>query len=254
MSKKNQALRFKKEIEILKEQRPDVFCLQEVTTKFLELLLAESWMREQYCVSDKPGFGYGRYGLLICTRLKFLSLTRCTLPSQQSRYVLVAKLRCGEDNLWVSTSHLESKPQNTIVRIEQMKLIFNEFITDCDQVLFMGDFNCDDQKANTENRNIPDAFTDCWCAVHAPTEDKQLNRGTKGGTGTSARQAQRLDRILIKSTTWRPTKFGFLGDEAFHYVSDGGGGQKPVYPSDHKGIVTIVERTNLKPRKGKNTS
>ena len=47
--------RFRALLAVVRAQHPDVVCIQETVLDSLEMMLAEPWVRAEYCVSDARG-------------------------------------------------------------------------------------------------------------------------------------------------------------------------------------------------------
>jgi len=99
----------------------DVVCLQEVTPTFLEWMLAESWVREHYFLSD---INISPYGVLIASRktLQPPLFRVFSLPSKMSRILLRAEYRLNDEHVCVGTFQLESHSDSD-VRLQQLAAI-----------------------------------------------------------------------------------------------------------------------------------
>ena len=120
----------------------------------------------------------------------------------------------------MSCVHLTSG-LNAHTRAQQLDAL-RATVSDCDTALICGDFNAcrpaDDASAERGG------FTDLWPAVH----------GVRGG---ATMRGFRLDRICLRSRTFRPAAVRVVGAEALPVP---GGGGRPITISDHAGLVASI--------------
>lgn len=174
-SEKNWFRRAHALFQLISNKDPDFVCLQEVTPKFLTLLLQQSWIREKYFVSDGNGCATVMpYGVVILSKLPFVSLSIYTMPSNMGRRFLLGSVQVHNEIIYVGTVHLESM-QNAPIRILQLECI-HSIIKDLKHVFVMGDFNF--TSYNKENNYIAlfgyvDAWKEKYYSSEMPIDYKQ---------------------------------------------------------------------------------
>jgi endonuclease/exonuclease/phosphatase family metal-dependent hydrolase len=129
----NLQIRTKEICKIILENNPDFISLQEVTNSSYQIL-HDNLSDYYYFISEHP-WKCG-YGCLILSKIKPLSTEVVNFPSRMNRNLLI----CKYNNITISTSHLESLPQNHTFRKEQLNIIKNKF-KDESNIVFMGDTN-----------------------------------------------------------------------------------------------------------------
>jgi endonuclease/exonuclease/phosphatase family metal-dependent hydrolase len=231
--------RFQALLGVVRAQRPDVVCLQEIIPESLEMLLAEPWVREGYRVSDVTGDTLDSYGVVMLSRLPVRALTLHELPSHMGRRLLVAELAAGPGGIVVGTVHLESLKHNGDARAEQLEVIFPLLKAVGPDAVLVGDFNfCSSWTA--ENANLDPELVDLWPALRgrAPgyTEDPDVNVMLRNVQAKAKRV--RFDRVLLRSAggAWRPRSIELLGTEPIAESSP------DVFPSDHFGLVAVIDQ------------
>lgn len=211
---------------IIDNLHPHFACLQEVTPRFVALLREQEWFQRDYVCSDAIGTTVNPYGVLMLTRLPVKRFVLHTLPTNMGRKLLVAETIVNGELFRVSTVHLESL-QNPKYRKAQLNLIYPILSADgCRHSAVMGDFNfCSE---SVENANIHEDYQDVWPTVHG-TSDQAVEEGKTRGE-------QRLDRILVRSPSFKPSSIRKLGTEP---ISDA---TPHVFPSDHFGLFATATR------------
>jgi endonuclease/exonuclease/phosphatase family metal-dependent hydrolase len=230
--------RFRALLGVARTQRPDVICLQEITSASLKMLLTEPWIREGYRISDAAGDTFDSYGVVILSRLPVRSLVLHELPSHMGRRLLIAELAAGPRRLVVGTVHLESLKHNPDLRAEQLAIIFPLLRAAGPDAVLVGDFNfCSSWPE--ENANLDPEFTDLWPALRGRepgyTEDTRVNVMLSNVKPKA--KTVRFDRVLLRSAggAWRARSIALLGTEP---ISD----EAPdTFPSDHFGLVAVIE-------------
>jgi endonuclease/exonuclease/phosphatase family metal-dependent hydrolase len=220
----------------LKAADADILAFQEAAPWFLERLLAEPWVRDAY---HRAPLGEGHRapgGVFVLSRFHLHAAATRPLPGRQGRAVLVVDLHVGERHLLVATAHLESFLEDGPVRAKQLGVIFG-LLEGAREAVFLGDFNFGDGE-EPETGALDQRFVDVW---------KALRSGDSGFTwdiekSPMARAAsfpgepsRRLDRILLRSGSWKPASIRILG--AAPVDAEG-----QLFPSDHFGLVAELTR------------
>mmetsp|Transcript_2692 Transcript_2692/g.9534 ORF Transcript_2692/g.9534 Transcript_2692/m.9534 type:complete len:303 (+) Transcript_2692:280-1188(+) len=212
---------------IVDSLHPHFVCLQEVTPRFVALLREQEWVQRDYYCSDAIGTTVNPYGVLMLSRLPVSRFVLHTLPTNMGRKLLVAETMVNGELFRVSTVHLESL-QNPLYRKAQLGLIYPILSRGgCKHSAVMGDFNfCSE---STENpTNIKNDYLDMWPTVHGLSEEA-IEEG-------KTRVDHRLDRILVRSPSFKPSSIRKLGTEP---ISDA---TPHVFPSDHFGLFATATR------------
>ena len=187
-------------LSALRTLGPAVLCFQEVTRKVaVDIQQAlPSWSS-----SDAgDGRSVGRYGLMILVppHLK-VRFSRHYLPTQMGRDLLVAEL----EGLTVGTVHLESL-DNQAMREVQLAAC-EELSRQWPNMVLLGDFNLfSKESARCLKRQLPQ-FVDVWPILQQESGNTWRSHGRN-------RQKSRLDRVLAKFCSWRPTGLQLMFDEA----------------------------------------
>ena len=200
---------------------------EEVTPKFLRILKIESWVQDDYYISDSLS---GNYGVVILSKC-LLKFELEFLKSKMGRNFLFGDCEINNRKFRFGTSHLESLHNNSETRRTQIKEISQYYQgTDC---IFTGDFNIqadNTQDAQTLTNVIP--LYDVWKSLHPDlpgyTYDSDTNSMIK-----YPKQA-RFDRFLFKSVNWTVSQLEIIGTEKVRV------GDVFIYPSDHFGLKAIL--------------
>lgn len=184
----------------------DIFCLQEVTASLLEYIKADSYIRENYVLTNVDTTVHPRncwYGVLMLIRkggFKGLQYRLPMVESHQGRDLLVHVTRINNELVAFSTIHLESCVENSEFRLQQLRTIFQHFRQLRDDygvhhAFLMGDMNFDPK--DEEQKELTKVFhtIDSWLYLHPDvpgyTEDPKKNIFRKG------QQQRRYDRIFV---------------------------------------------------------
>lgn len=220
-------------LQLVEVCNPDIIALQEVTPPFLEYLLAQNWVRQQYAISEALGITVDSYGVVMLSRITPLQLVLYELTSLMNRHLLVAELGLNTEHTAIGTVHLESKSPFAAMRGQQLREVFGVLQQER-HVLLMGDFNfCSSWKE--EQERIPDTYRDMWSVLHPDlsghTEDTNINTMRLEHTGKH--KSVRFDRMLVRSMRpgWSPVAIELLGTNAIAVELPN------VFPSDHFGLV-----------------
>jgi endonuclease/exonuclease/phosphatase family metal-dependent hydrolase len=230
------AERFPRLLDILREADADVVALQEVRPWSLELLWNEPWVRERYEGTTAAGEPFVARGLYILSKLPFEDVAWKLLPGSQLRMVLVARLRVDGRSLAVGDVHLESPLRSSRTRATQLAAVF-PMLEGADDAVILGDFNFGDGE-EPETSCLDERYADLWIALrpggHGFTWNIEKSPMARAGS-FRGEASRRLDRILLRSSHWRPKSVRIVGDEPV--TADG-----KVFPSDHFGLVATLVR------------
>lgn len=217
-------------LDLLERADADVIALQEVAPWFLDELSGEAWVRRRYHGTEIDGRLAAPGGQYILTKLAIERSAVEVLPGEPRRTVLVAWLRAGSDRLAVATTHLESLLDDGPVRARQLDRIFS-MLGDGTDAVVLGDFNFGD--GEPEEARIPPSYVDLWTALRPgePGFTWDMERSPMARQGSfDGERSRRLDRILVRSARWVPSRIEIVGDAAI----DAAGG---LFPSDHFGLL-----------------
>ncbi len=224
---------------------PDIIALQEVTPRQLEQILAAEWVRSDFLVSDVSGTTLRPHGVLLLSRLPIHDITLCRLPSRKDRKLLTALIDTGHERISVGNLHLESSPNNQLLRLAQLKRVLSHQSA-AKHALLMGDFNFD-PRSDAEQRPLGRNYIDLWRALSSGagaghTVDSSRNR--MRFLHKHKHKHVRFDRILLRSVApgWAPRSIRLLGTEPISPSTP------DTYPSDHFGLTAVIERqADIKP-------
>jgi len=220
-------------MKVLQESDADVIALQEVVPWFTALLAKEDWAKAYQTTKIKPEDAGGQY-FLSKTAIDKASVHK--LPGPQGRTVLVVTLRIGGRRLDVATTHMESPLQDGPVRAKQIESILSR-LRDADDAVFLGDLNFGD--GETEEKKIDAAYVDVWKSLKPNdagfTWNIESSDMSKKGS-FPGEKSRRLDRILLRSSVWKPKEIRIVGDQPVVP------GKKDLFPSDHFGLVGTLSR------------
>ncbi|MFE5324963.1 poly(A) polymerase [Embleya sp. NPDC056575] len=207
----------------------DVIALQEVEPDLIALLTAEPWLRAAYTMDTDPaGRDIADSGLVLLSRLPVREAARHVLGPFKA--VAAITVDTGATPLVVAVTHLTSDhaQDGPGRRRVELAALADGFAGVPDDLVVVGDFN--DGTAGPTGPAAALGLTDAWTRVHGPddhtpTFDPGVNPLAAIGSRTG--RAARLDRILLRTGTWRTEAAVLQGDEA---DPDG------LYISDHFGV------------------
>jgi len=217
--------------DIMKQTKADIICLQEVIPRFVQKLVKETWLQDNYYISDCDGSTVGSYGVMILSKIPVNQFVEYQLNSEMERSLLTAELIINSQNIKVATVHLESLDFSAPLRKEQLQKIF-PLLKDVTTSLFMGDFNfCSSWKK--EQENLDPEYQDIWDVIYPS--------GPLGATigpnyPSPKYPPARFDRILIRSLnqSWKCQEVQLLGDKKVGIENN-----RDIFPSDHLGLLGI---------------
>jgi len=222
---------------IVEQKSPDVVCLQEVTPTINLLLLAQSWTHAYY-VSDPEGKELVGYGVMILSKYRFHELMLRQFPTKLGRKALLGTLLVKDSpQVVIATFHLESYPEDVLIRQDQMKLLA-ELTADMSHVIICGDTNI---AYENEDKHLGDRFGDAWKVLHqSSAEDEERNPGSTFDTVANSmtkkycnfKAQNRIDRLYYTHATIRPLSMEIIGTQPIG---------PDVFPSDHFGIFVTLQ-------------
>lgn len=236
-------------LHIIKDNKPDVACFQEVTFDFFDIIKKNNELLKYYDFSLDPlantqtvanYLGSHNYGVLMLVKKELKA--HFTLykfnNSKMERRILAAKITKNEREILLSTTHLESLLGNSAVRASQL-LDINNLHANASEAIFTGDLNL----STTDNNNgllekkLPN-FTDTWKLLHpnlpGHTFDGTINKMIGGAS------RMRYDRVLFKSQQNILAKsIEIIGNKIIGYHENNVA--RPIFPSDHYGLLAIFE-------------
>ncbi len=222
---------------ILRDSDADVMALQEVGANgewFMAQLEKEDWAKKYYRVGANPGECGGQF---ILSKLPAEAAICYGLPGKQRRTVLIATLLTAAGPFKLATTHMESPPRkDKVVRASQLDKIFEKLGRDGDAAL-LGDVNFGD--GEPEGARLDPAYTDIWRKLrpkeHGFTWDNEKS-GLADSTRFPGEPSRRLDRVLVRSKTWKAGSIKIIGDKPTD------AGKNDMFPSDHFGLSGTLTR------------
>jgi tyrosyl-DNA phosphodiesterase 2 len=218
---------------LMQESDADIIALQEVGDWFVALLQKEAWAGKYY-LANSAAESCG--GNSILSKFPVTSAGCLPLPGRQGRTALLATLDVAGRKMTVATTHMDSQLASGEIRGRQLDVIF-EHLAHAQDAVMLGDLNFGDGEG--EDKKIPADYVDLWKALK-PGDPGYTWDIEKSGMAYESRfvgePSRRLDRILIKSTVWKPKDTRIIGDAPVF------AGNKDLFPSDHFGLVGTVTR------------
>lgn len=219
----------------LRDARPDVIAVQEATTWFSTALAGEPWakgLQRVPVVTDQAFPG----GLAVFTRVAVVRAQVVELPTGMGRCGMLVELSLGQSSLGIGVVHLDSHLEDGPIRSRQLQAMGRAFAGQQHAVL-LGDFNFGD--GGREEQDVPPGFIDAWDVLHPgnPGFTWDIERSPMARRGSFPNEpSRRLDRVLVRSSTWRATAMTLLGTEP---LPDTNG---EVFPSDHFGVRVVLTK------------
>ena len=197
-------------IEMLRDVRADVICLQEITSEVLQIITSDSWVTKNYHIADPNGEMFEGYGLVILSTFPFSSVN-CWHYNDTSmgRYLLEGQIVLpNKKRMHFGCVHLESLNQ---ARRRREQLIFSTRVLEqqieiggSEGGLLMGDFNFDG-KRNWDIRSTPlenlvmkeiSDWKDVWEVHHPDSDGFTFDTTTNEMIASMSKERMRYDRIL----------------------------------------------------------
>lgn len=222
-------------LTLLREADADIIALQEVAPWFMRLLHEQPWVRAYHetTVDGVRAFPGGQY---ILSRYPIRDCSASVLPGRQRRTVLYADVEIGDMAMRVATTHMESFLDDGPVRAKQLDLIFGG-LRGVEHALFLGDFNFGD--GEPEGASLDPAYRDLWLGLRSgePGFTWDIDKSDLARESSFVGEpSRRLDRILLRSKTWRGRSIEIIGDEPV------APGKRDLFPSDHFGLSAELVR------------
>lgn len=251
--------------KILDESKADAIALQEVSPWFLDALRKQPWFAK-YRLAKPDGDDPVPGGLVLLSKYEIQKAAYTTLPGRLGRGVLTASIRIpvsaarqtdpkepeprpdetrrppapskgSEQALAIATVHLESFLDDGEVRAAQLGIAF-ELLKEAGDAVLLGDFNFGDAD-RWETEALDRTYADLWPTLKPKDPGFTWNIESSGLAKRNSfpdEPSRRLDRILVRSQTWRPSDVRIVGDRPVEP------GRKDLFPSDHFGVVGTLER------------
>lgn len=177
--------RYPEILDYLEEQNVDVICLQEVTESFLNFLRIHSLSSEFNIFHEKQEHWYRN---IILAKTKVENDGIIDLPTRLGRsapYII-------SEGVSIFSLHLESMPEDSSYRLEQLKTILS--FLDTGSYILCGDMNFGDQ--DSEQYFVEDNFNDVGKSSGELTYDINRNK-IAARTKFDNERSRRLDRFLV---------------------------------------------------------
>jgi endonuclease/exonuclease/phosphatase family metal-dependent hydrolase len=198
-------------INIIRQLSPDVVCLQEITSDFLEYM--EKNLQE-YTITKPPSmFDKSYYNIGILTKLSPTSSNYVRFQStNMGRGILLIEL----DKVCIATVHLESSEMFTNTRIKQLRECFH-ILNAHPNCILVGDFNFGD--GAPENSEIQSGYMDIWNELHSVEDGHTM-------PSNGYYPSNRIDRMVVKKSLLQPQSICKVGTQPVN----------GLIPSDHYGL------------------
>ena len=224
-------------LNLLEESGADVIALQEVGRSWRDALLGAAWVKASYGWTREGASPLVPNGNFILSRHPIRKASSATLPGRQGRTGLKAVIDVGGRELAVATTHMESRLEDGPVRAKQLDALFR-LLRDAEDAVLLGDLNFGDGE-EPETTHLEKAYADLWLSLRPGeagfTWNIEASEMARKGSFPGER-SRRLDRILVRSTAWKPKAVRIIGDQP---VTPG---DRKLFPSDHFGVVGVIER------------
>ncbi|WPB79650.1 poly(A) polymerase [Archangium violaceum] len=233
-------------ISLLRSVDADVIALQEVTAPFLRALLEKQWVREHYFVSDGPDASTVEpYGQVLLSRYPFASLSQCVFS--RDKRIIAGELALPGGSLWVASPHLTSNrdPVRAKARTVQVQALIEwaHSLGESPDIALVGDFNFGDDAPEVQEFQKA-GFVDAWTALRPGDAGYTFDpsRNTLAALTTTSGRRQRLDRVLVHSSSGRlvPHEVGLFAEAPLSGPPGPGG--DALFASDHFGLSCVLKR------------
>lgn len=220
---------------IVCRRNPDFIAFQEVTKTNLQLLMKQDWFSTYQTTRTRYDF---RYFTVILSKKRIDSEERKAFDnSTMARDLLSIDTSISLSDhvtvpLTVATSHLESLPDYTFQREQQLAESLGH-LASRQNVVFTGDMNIENKIDGQVH--VPAPWCDAWPVVNGlmPEENGHTwNPRINTMIPRRATQPNRLDRMFVSLSDFTVKRAELVGNEPF----DG-----DLFPSDHFGLLVEFE-------------
>ena len=231
-------------LKLLDETDADIIVLQEAATWFLHSLRAEPWVSAgKYQFPTGQGGPIAARGLFIMAKHPIARFQAWPMPGRQGRALLVTTINIDGHTTLVATVHLESLLEAGPTRAAQLDLVF-EKLRKPEEAILLGDFNFGDGE-KPETTHLDPAYADAWSVLRPadPGFTWNIEQSPMAARASFPNESsRRIDRILVKSNFWKPKSVRIIGN---HPLDPDNPDQPDLYPSDHFGLVAVLEAHNV---------
>ena len=219
---------------VIAEADAYIVALQEVTPTIRARLLQQPWATAYHeaTIGSAPALPNGQW---ILSRIAPTAARTERLPGKQRRAVLYADIPTDPGPLRIATTHMESFLEDGPIRAAQLDRIFAG-LADATHAVLLGDLNFGDGE-QPETSRLPADYVDAWRQVHPddPGLTWDIERSEMARVGSFVGEpSRRLDRILVRSTSWRSRAAQIVGDQPLRP-------DRTLFPSDHFGLWAELE-------------
>ena len=226
--------------KVIKDSNPDILCLQEVSDKFLELLLDSPMLSSTYIYSSRaPGFIYeNERNILILSKYSF-SWSKLEIGGRRKPALLATFLEADSKALNLAAIHLTAgrTTSNIAQKTAELEALTTHIRTQENEGdwVVIGDMNWPSTHPTTP---LDSLFEDVASEDPQATFDPDLN-SLAAQTARGDQLPQRYDRIYLKKGSGlHPSSVSLFGQEA------------GVPPSDHWGLLVEFEPKPVKTKTG----
>jgi len=203
-------------LRIIRDYHPDIILFQENTRKHDKMFLADSFIQENYVISDFTGQENG-FKVSVYSRYMVGEMTCLDCVGRPAILMSLPQASVG-----IICVHLTSG-NNSSKRRKQFEYAYEQLAC-FDHGFVIGDCNARNDSEDTESIN------------QRGFEDAALSLDVLDPTFPSHRPVMRLDRVAYRSDVWQPTSLHIIGQEVEYRISDW-----PYFISDHLGIVVTFQ-------------
>ncbi|VVU95148.1 hypothetical protein CPAV1605_873 [seawater metagenome] len=208
----------------------DVLCFQELTPYIFNKLIHRISLKYPYIISSPELEKCENYGVAIFSKHKISEhYSQKLVDTQMHRYLLFCKINIGNDEIMISTAHLENEENNKYTtKLKQFNQILGS-LAQFENCIFLGDTNITHDEEEIFSFN-EDLWKDCW-VQDGCQENKQFTIDYKTNIFIQKNQ-DRFDRIYYKSKDFLLDKFLLVGKN-----------HNPT-PSNHYGLIAKLNIKN----------
>eukprot|EP01118_Nematostelium_gracile_P015911 TRINITY_DN6472_c0_g1_i1.p1 TRINITY_DN6472_c0_g1~~TRINITY_DN6472_c0_g1_i1.p1 ORF type:complete len:713 (-),score=167.58 TRINITY_DN6472_c0_g1_i1:18-2156(-) len=214
---------------ILEQTGADLICLQEVERMFLDIILKEKWVQDNYYASDRDGTTLLPYGQLLLSKIP---ISRLSLRRESGKIQLISEFKVNGKDVVVPVVHLSSnRSQNANQKRENQLYSLFEQINSFENRIIVGDLNFGDgeEQESIQWGDYQDAWLSLCPGQAGYTFDPEVNTLAKLNSSTGLKR--RFDRVIVGSPNIVPQSIQQIGTTSFEH--DG----QVLFPSDHYGIL-----------------